>query len=70
MAKAGYNYTPPSSDRTLDLNGAKRLQTAHKASSYASTGRERSRTLRQSLQKANSLPVRLAMMPSPEETAP
>ncbi|SDL47945.1 hypothetical protein SAMN04487916_109157 [Arthrobacter sp. ov407] len=42
MAKAGFDYTPPSSDLTLDLNGAigfKRLTVeAAKASGYASTG--------------------------------
>jgi hypothetical protein len=42
MAKAGFDYTPPSSDVTLDLNGAigfKRLTVdAAKASGYASTG--------------------------------
>jgi len=42
MAKAGFDYTPPTSDLTLDLNGAigfKRLTVdAAKASGYASTG--------------------------------
>ena len=41
MAKAGFDYTPPSSEQTLDLNGAigfKRLTVdAAKASGYAST---------------------------------
>jgi hypothetical protein len=42
MAKAGFDYTPPGSELTLDLNGAigfKRLTVdAAKASGYASTG--------------------------------
>jgi hypothetical protein len=42
MAKAGFDYTPPTSDLTLDLNGAigfKRLTVDDaKASGYASTG--------------------------------
>ncbi|WP_157372014.1 hypothetical protein [Arthrobacter sp. Soil736] len=42
MAKAGYDCSPPSSDLTLDLNGAigfKRLTVdAAKASGYACTG--------------------------------
>lgn len=42
MAKAGFDYTPPTSDLALDLNGAigfKRLTVdAAKASGYASTG--------------------------------
>ncbi len=42
MAKAGFDYTPPTSDLTLDLNGAigfKRLTVdAAKASGYASNG--------------------------------
>ena len=42
MAKAGFDYTPPSSEMTMDLNGAigfKRLTVdAAKASGYASTG--------------------------------
>ncbi|NUU31820.1 hypothetical protein [Arthrobacter sp. C9C5] len=42
MAKAGFDYTPPSSRMTMDLNGAigfKRLTVeAAKASGYASTG--------------------------------
>jgi hypothetical protein len=42
MAKAGFDYTPPSSDMTLDLNGAigfKRLTLDDaKASGYASAG--------------------------------
>lgn len=42
MAKAGFDYTPPTSDLTLDLNGAigfKRLTVdAAKAGGYASTG--------------------------------
>jgi len=42
LAKAGFDYTPPSSDMTLDLNGAigfKRLTIdAAKTSGYASTG--------------------------------
>ena len=42
MAKAGFDYTPPTSDLTLDLNGAigfKRLTVdAAKASGYASAG--------------------------------
>ena len=42
MAKAGFDYTPPSSEMTMDLNGAigfKRLMVdAAKASGYASTG--------------------------------
>lgn len=42
MAKAGFDYTPPSSEMNMDLNGAigfKRLTVeAAKASGYASTG--------------------------------
>jgi hypothetical protein len=42
MAKAGFDYTPPGSEMTVDLNGAigfKRLTVdAAKASGYASTG--------------------------------
>ena len=42
MARAGFDYTPPNSDMTLDLNGAigfKRLTLdAAKATGYASTG--------------------------------
>ncbi|MEC5193450.1 MULTISPECIES: hypothetical protein [unclassified Arthrobacter] len=42
MAKAGFDYTPPSSQMTMDLNGAigfKRLTVdAAKSSGYASTG--------------------------------
>lgn len=47
MAKAGFDYTPPTSDLTLDLNGAigfKRLTVdAAKASGYASNGPQGSR---------------------------
>lgn len=47
MAKAGFDYTPPSSEMTMDLNGAigfKRLTVdAAKASGYASTGPQATR---------------------------